>query len=227
MGEIRVFFRSETNIALNDSGGDTVRLLAPDGRVLDEYEYPSAAYDQAWARDEGGAWHEDWLPSPGEPNQPPPTPTPTPSPSPIPDGLELNEFLPRPESDWNEDGEADTDDEYIEIINRSGQVFDLTGFELDDIEGGSSSYVLTGTLAVGEIRVFFRSETNIALNDSGGDTVRLLAPDGSILDEYEYRSAAYDQAWARDEGGAWHEDWLPSPGEPNQPPPTPRRSVAT
>ncbi len=147
--------------------------------LLDEYEYGSAAYDQAWSRDESGAWHEDWLPSPGEPNQPPPTPTPTPSPSPIPDGLELNEFLPRPESDWNGDGEADTDDEYIEIINRSTQAFDLTGFELDDIEGGSSSHVLTGTLAVGEIRVFFRSETNIALNDSGGDTVRLLAPDGT------------------------------------------------
>ncbi len=103
----------------------------------------------------------------------------------------------------------------------AAQVFDLTGFELDDIEGGSSSHVLTGTLAVGEIRVFFRSETDVALNDSGGDTVRLLAPDGSVLDEYAYPSAAYDQAWARDEGGAWHEDWLPSPGEPNQPPPTP------
>ncbi len=125
VGEIRVFFRSETNIALNDSGGDTVRLLAPDGTVLDEYEYVLLHTIKHGRATRVARGTRTGCPRRvSQTNHPTPTPTltpsptltltPTPSPSPIPDGLELNEFLPRPESDWNEDGEADTDDEYIE-----------------------------------------------------------------------------------------------------------------
>ncbi|MDQ4077454.1 MAG: lamin tail domain-containing protein, partial [Chloroflexota bacterium] len=276
--QIRVFYRSQTGVALNDTS-DEVRLLAPDGAVLDERAYSSATPDQAWNRDAGGLWQDGWSPSPGLPNLPPPTPTPTstttpttiptfsatatsmppttPSPtttqrtvasatstptrsptatlvgaltftaSPatvftpttIPAGLRLNEFLPRPQSDWDGDGTADFYDEYIELVNNSGQAFNLTGLQLDDVAEGTSPFLLSGTLESDEVRAFFRSETGIGLNDSG-DSARLLAADGTVLDELTYSSAVYDQTWSRDDAGVWHDDWSPSPGLPNVPPPT-------
>ncbi len=45
-----VFFRSETKIALND-GGDTVRLLTPDARVVDQFSYLRVrAYNLSFGR---------------------------------------------------------------------------------------------------------------------------------------------------------------------------------
>ncbi|QLQ08848.1 MAG: lamin tail domain-containing protein [Anaerolineae bacterium] len=58
---------------------------------------------------------------------------------------------------------------------------DLGGWRLDDVAGGGSAPY---TIAPGAIlpahgfRVFFRSQTHVALNNSGDD-VRLLAPTGA------------------------------------------------
>ena len=136
----------------------------------------------------------------------------------MPDGLQINEFMARPASDWNEDGTADKYDEYIELINHGSQPFDLSGLKLDDAEGGSPAYPLSGILAEGEIAVFFRTQTGLALNDTGGDSVRLLAADGTVIDQYSYASATSDQAWSRDDEGSWHDDWLASPQEVNRAP---------
>jgi hypothetical protein len=102
--------------------------------------------------------------------------------------------MARPISDWNGDGEANRDDEYIELINLTDQAFDLTDLQLDDNEEGSSAYTLADTLEVDEVIVLWRSETGLALNNNG-DEVRLLAADGTVLDQYTYASVTQDQGY--------------------------------
>ena len=69
-GEFVVFFRSWTHIALND-GGDTVRLLSPDARVIDQISYKRVrAYNLSYGRlpDGSGHLHYGLWPTAGEPN---------------------------------------------------------------------------------------------------------------------------------------------------------------
>lgn len=70
-GEFVVFFRSRTHIALNDSG-DTVRLLSPDSRVIDQISYKRVrAYNLSYGRLPDGSGHLLYglWPTAGEPNR--------------------------------------------------------------------------------------------------------------------------------------------------------------
>ena len=70
-GEFVAFFRSHTRIALND-GGDTVRLLSPDTRVVDKISYKRVrAYNLSYGRlpDGSGHLHYGLWPTAGEPNR--------------------------------------------------------------------------------------------------------------------------------------------------------------
>jgi hypothetical protein len=157
---------------------------------------------------------------------PSPTPTSTPKPTatktatlpPPPPLIAINEFLPRPGRDWNGDGFINTGDEFIEIINHGTISVNLNGYTLDDEANvGSKPFALPSiTLAPGERIVFYASETGLLLSD-GGDGVRLLKPNGSLMDAYNYSLARYpDQSFCRlpDNGGLddWNETCFPSPG---------------
>ncbi len=131
---------------------------------------------------------------------------PTVAPQPL---VAINEFLPRPGRDWNSDGEINTGDEYIELINHG---------KLDDEANiGSSPYSLPAvTLKPGERIVFYSDKTGLLLSD-GGDGVRLLKPNGQLMDAYNYTTVGYpDQAYCRlpDDGGAddWNTECYPTPG---------------
>ncbi len=149
--------------------------------------------------------------------EPSPTPSatlaPSPSPTPIgpPEGaVLLNEFLPHPGSGQQE---------FIELINRSAQSVDLGNWQLDDAPGGSKPYTLPGGTVIGPggLAVFTKDVTHIALNDDG-DTVRLLAPDGHVADQWTYKPAPKAGiSWIRfPDGGNWTPHGAPSPGLPNQ-----------
>jgi P pilus assembly chaperone PapD len=157
---------------------------------------------------------------------PTPTPTSTPKPTatktatlpPPPPLIAINEFLPRPGRDWNGDGFINTGDEFIEIINHGTISVNLSGYTLDDEANvGSKPFALPSiTLAPGERIVFYASQTGLLLSD-GGDGVRLLKPNGSLMDAYNYSLARYpDQSFCRlpDNGGLddWNETCFPSPG---------------
>jgi hypothetical protein len=147
--------------------------------------------------------------------------SPTPSPTPLPRGILINEFLPKPGSDWNRDGSVSTDDEFIELINRSGVAVDIGGWMLDDTQhGGSRPFVIPGGTWIkpDEFLVFFRSRTKIALNDPG-DEVWLLSPGGARLDGRVYTRTRWpDSAWARfpDGESILRLGFPPTPGEPNR-----------
>jgi hypothetical protein len=150
------------------------------------------------------------------------TPTRVPTLLPPPPLLVINEFVPHPGHDWNLDGVINVDDEYIEILNHGVIDVNLSGYTLDDeVNIGSAPFRLPAdvTLKPGERRVFYGSETGLRLSD-GGDGVRLLQPNGQLMDAYNYfvvRSP--DQSYCRlpDNGGAddWNENCFPTPGLQN------------
>ena len=231
-------WRRDSGIALNNSGGDSVRLLRPDGVEVESYGYEAAPADGAISKsaDGGAAWTMDYLPSPGASNQPtPPTPTPTATPTATPgvypDGVSLNEYMPDPASDWNGDGAADENDEYIELHNAGDVALDLGGWRLDDVDDaaraapdGSPPYPLPpgAILPARGFMLLFRSQTGIALNNDG-DWVRLLRPDGVVVEATEYSSSRADQAASKavDGGSEWTRSYPPSPGGSNTPGGTP------
>jgi hypothetical protein len=147
----------------------------------------------------------------------PPTATRTPTLAPVP-LVAINEFMPRPGRDWNNDGEINTGDEFIELINHGTISANLNGYTLDDeVNTGSDPYALPSiTLDPGERIVFYGSETGLLLSD-GGDGVRLLRPNGQLVDAYNYTVVNYpDQSYCRlpDNGGLddWNVNCYPTPG---------------
>jgi hypothetical protein len=70
-GGYAVFFRSRTHIALNDSG-DSVHLLAPNGKVIDKIQYLTIrASDRSYGRLPDGSGHLEYglWPTPGNHNE--------------------------------------------------------------------------------------------------------------------------------------------------------------
>ena len=166
--------------------------------------------------------HLNWAtlvtPTPSITPTTPPKATATKTPIPPPPLVAINEFLPRPGRDWNNDGFVNTGDEFIEIINHGTISVNLGGYTLDDEANvGSKPFPLPSiTLAPGERIVFYGSQTGLLLSD-GGDGVRLLKPNGSVMDAYNYSLASYpDQSFCRlpDNGGLddWNRTCFPSPG---------------
>lgn len=151
------------------------------------------------------------------------TPTRTLTPPPPPPLIAINEFVPRPGTDWNNDGVINTGDEYIELINHGVVSVNLSGYTLDDeVNVGSTPYRLPSvTLQPGERIVYYGSQTGLLLGD-GGDGVRLLKPNGQLADAYNYSVVRFpDQSYCRlpDNGGLddWNQNCRPTPGLPNQP----------
>jgi uncharacterized repeat protein (TIGR01451 family) len=128
----------------------------------------------------------------------------------------INEFLPRPGFDWNQDGKVNTFDEFIEIKNIGNADISLSGWTLNVL--GSNPYSLPAvTLKIGERKVFYGLQTNLLLKD-GGDTVRLINPSGKIYDAYTYAIAKVeDRSTCRlpDGNGSWYEDCIPTPNAIN------------
>jgi hypothetical protein len=158
---------------------------------------------------------------------PTPTRTRTPTRTPFPvfatavtahDFVVLNEFLPEPGSDWNQDGVSDTDDEYIEIYNLGTTTVNLFGWKLDDGDPATSAYAIPGQLlSPGQRLAYFSFETGLDLSDAGG-TVRLYRQ-SVVVDSFTYPVVTKaDIAWCRlpDGTGGWVFGCAPTPELPNQ-----------
>jgi hypothetical protein len=158
-------------------------------------------------------------PVPGTPASPNSILFPTPAPTWIPGRLVINELLPRPRHDWEGKGGVTTDDEYIELLNLGPGDVRLEGWTLDDAAvGGSAPFTLPSrVLAAGDHAVFFRTRTNLSLNDRG-DSVRLEAPDGRLIDKVVYlRGSAVNLAYGRLPDGSSRFSYClwPTPGRAN------------
>ncbi len=141
------------------------------------------------------------------------TPTPTSYPY---QSIVLNEVLPRPGHDWNGDGVVNTNDEFIEIINRGNGAINLGNWKLQIVSDSSVFPFPNFTLPAGERVAIFGSISHLHLSD-GGDTLRLLKNNNQIADVLTYTVVkAADYSWCRfPEHGFWNTDCFPTPNEEN------------
>lgn len=119
----------------------------------------------------------------------------------------INEFMPNP-------SEKDEETEWIEIFSNSDSITDISGWQLDDGEEGSSPFVFPKNtlIAPKSYLVFSRQITGIALNNDK-DTVRLLLPEGIIFQEINYEKPPQGKSSARTQKGfVWS---VPTPGTIN------------
>jgi len=119
----------------------------------------------------------------------------------------INEFIPNPIG-------KDEENEWIEIYNDSNSIVDISGWQLDDEDGGSKPFILPKNtlIAPKNYLVFSRQITKIALNNDK-DSVRLLLPEGVVFQEINYEKPKEGQSSARtDEGFVWS---VPTPGMAN------------
>jgi len=148
------------------------------------------------------------------------SPAVTPATLPNPGPICISEFLPAPQFvDWDGDGLAGSSDEWVELHNGLDRDLDLGNWMLDDrADGGSPPFTLPrGTiLRGGEYYVLYRCITHVVLGDTG-DEVRLMAPDGAVVDMVSYGRTEEDVSFSRigECGSKWIEDLSPSPGEAN------------
>jgi hypothetical protein len=154
----------------------------------------------------------------------------------------LNEVLADPPPDLAGDANGDgvrstSDDEFVEIVNRSGEAVDLTGWRIEDSTGPRHEFETGPVLGAGELFVVFgggdptgipsawavASSGGLSLNNTG-DEVRLIGPDDLPRDVHPYGSEANgDQSLIRvpDGTGEWTRPgdegygWLFSPGALN------------
>ncbi len=218
-----------------NNGGEVLVLRDPIGDVIDTANGDGGAWpagsDATFASmerlsagpDESGNWHDNngltrnGLDANGQPLRATPR-QPNSAVIPVtgyPTTVLLNEFLPHPGSGAQE---------FVELYNVGGEAVDVSGWMLDDIEGGSSSYTVPeGTvIQPGAWLVFFKDATGIGLNDDG-DTARLLYPDGAVADKWSYADdPGLDVSWARvPDGGPWTRRGIPTPGAGNRAEPEP------
>lgn len=134
----------------------------------------------------------------------------------------LSEFVAAPKTVYER--------EWVELYNPGDRPVDLTGWRIDDEKEGSDQMFAAGQMIEAGAALLIELDRSI-LNNSG-DSVRLLAPDGSVIDQVQYTKAAADQSISRDYGNAtWSSEPAASPGQPNpqsQPqPPDEAQSPAT
>ncbi len=223
------------------NGGERLFLRDSAGRVIDSANgdgggWPAgsnrahSSMERRGGTDRSGNWgtftgyygsgrDADGLPIAGTPGTTNSLFFPTPVPTWIPGKVVINEVLIRPHYDWEGKEGPGLDDEFIELYNIGPQGVDLGGFMLDDVaDGGSKPYTLPDVrIPAGGFVVFFRSQTRIALNDTG-DEVRLLSPSGRQLDAISYlKVRAYNLSYGRLPDGSGHLYYglWPTPGDAN------------
>jgi len=100
---------------------------------------------------------------------------------------------------------ADSDGEWIELCNDLIDDVDLSGFILDDRQGGSKPFSLDDYILPTKSCIkIFRTESNLALNNNQ-DSVRFFAGK-KLIDEVNYEEAAEGYVYKKDGNGKWQ--WL-------------------
>lgn len=105
-----------------------------------------------------------------------------------PDTVKINEFLPDPKSG----------DEWVELYNSSSSLTAvMTNWQLDDEEGGVSPKSFTTSIQpFGYYTYYFTAST---LNNDG-DTARLIKPDGTVFDSFNYTKSQKGFSYALFDG---------------------------
>lgn len=102
----------------------------------------------------------------------------------------ISEIFPNPQG-------SDKELEFIELYNKGEMEIDLRNWALEDKTGSryvvkQKDFNVTSIQSQGYF-VLYRKQTDIALNNSGGDMARLFNPEGDMADEIFYDDNADEQ----------------------------------
>jgi len=128
-----------------------------------------------------------------------------PKPITYPSGIVINEVLPNPE------GIPDAEGEWIEIFNQNNFEVLLSEWKITDTEGKITTFSFPKETKISSqgFLVFWRTTTKITLNNDG-DGLKLIQPDGKIVDEAVYEKAPRGQSYNRTNSGwAWSTNLTP------------------
>lgn len=115
----------------------------------------------------------------------------------------LSEFLPQPKEKFSQ--------EWVELFNTGSEAIDLGGWQIDDIEGGGSPYTIPKETLITAKQYLVIYLPHALLNNTN-DSVRLIRPDGVVIDQTSYGKTQADRSIER-QGDTWVEHVEPSPGE--------------
>ena len=121
----------------------------------------------------------------------------------------INEVLPNPSG-------ADDTEEWIEIYNSNNIEADLSGWQIQDINGTPKTFTIlkdTKILANGFL-IFKKPETKIMLNNDA-DGLNLLSPDKKIVDSINYIKAPLGLSYNKTTSGNWAFSTALTPGTKN------------
>lgn len=115
--------------------------------------------------------------------------------------IQISEFIPNPSG--SDDGE------WIEIKNLLDEDSDISGWFLDDEDGGSNPYKIPENTIIpaNGFLVFYKIQTKLALNNDT-DSARILKPTGEIMEKVDYSGCADGLSFAR---GTDKWSWTTSP----------------
>ncbi|MEK7643422.1 MAG: lamin tail domain-containing protein [Patescibacteria group bacterium] len=137
----------------------------------------------------------------------------------------INEFIPNPTGDDTGSAGASLDGEWVELFNPTALDINVDGWVLYDsnnthdlvISGANTDTGGTIVTAGGYLVVYREGDTNFALNNVGGDSVRLfsgpITSGGILVDSHEYTGVAPDdKSFARIPDGS--SNWIDPAGTP-------------
>lgn len=94
-------------------------------------------------------------------------------------------------------------EEWIELRNDSDRVVKLAGWTIDDgPDAGSKPFALGSEMAVQPHSYLILENLTVAWNN-GGDAVRLIAPDGTVVDSIVYPTVKTGFGYALTSDGSW------------------------
>lgn len=117
----------------------------------------------------------------------------------------INELIPDPAG-------SDEEGEYIELFNKGSESVDMVGWYLIDASG--KKFELIGSINGQEYLVIYRTESKITLNNSAGDSIRLLNPIDEVVSEVMYSESVGGESYSYIDSEWTWTDQL-TPGEIN------------
>lgn len=134
--------------------------------------------------------------------------------------VRISEIMPAPAAvDWNGDGKAGPNDEWIELYNASNKAVDITGWSLDLGPKATAKPYRFGRRTVlqpGRFLVIYQHQSKLMMDDKAGQ-VRLIDAGGKVVDSVKYTDAQHDRSFSRVSEDVWSTDLQPSPGQANVP----------
>ncbi len=211
-GGFLVFPRSVTGIALNNSGTETVTLLATGGTTVSTASYSGTVAENASFSFFGSVWQWTDRVTRGSANEAGSgkategnTMALSPESLQTSADVVINELFPNPVG-------ADEAGEFVEILNRGRETIDLRGWKITTTK---REYRIAKSLPLepGEVVGLLRSETGLVLKNSGEETLFAVDPFNKVIHGVRYGKAPEGKSFSFIDG-RWQ--WTtPTPFEPN------------